>query len=59
MNGKPKQVVIDDFIPVFEDNQSRTAFSRAEKESLWILLFEKVYAKVKGGYERIASGHAH
>jgi hypothetical protein len=29
VSGKPKQIVVDDFVPVFEDNPSRAAFIKA------------------------------
>lgn len=59
VSGKPQQIVIDDFIPVFEDNLSRAAFTRAQEGALWVLLLEKAYAKLRGGYGNIVSGFAH
>lgn len=51
--GKPKQLVIDDFIPVYEDNPNRLVFTRIEEGTLWVLLLEKAFAKIKGGYNKI------
>ena len=59
VHGRPKQIVIDDCLPVYEDNQIRTAFSKAERGLHWVLLLEKAYAKIRGGYENIAAGYAH
>jgi hypothetical protein len=59
VSGKPKQIVVDDFLPVFEDNPSRTVFIKAQQGALWVLLLEKAYAKLREGYGNIISGFAH
>jgi len=52
-NGKPKQFIIDDQIPVFKDNSQRLLFTNVKDGLLWIILVEKAYAKLCGGYDKI------
>lgn len=59
VSGKPKQIVVDDLVPIFEDNPNRTAFTKAHQGALWVLLLEKSYAKLREGYANIVSGFAH
>ncbi len=59
VSGRPKQIVVDDYLPVFEDNTNRTAYAKAQQGALWVLLLEKAYAKLKGGYNNIVSGFVH
>lgn len=55
-NGERFAVVVDDFIPVDGD---RPAFSQAHGAELWVIILEKVWAKIHGSYERIEAGQAH
>lgn len=52
-NGEKMAVVIDDLIPC-KGNQ--VAFARANGPELWVILLEKMWAKLHGCYDRIAGG---
>jgi calpain-15 len=56
-NGEIKEVVIDDFFPCF--NYGECCFTKAHGNELWVLILEKVWAKIHGSYERIEAGYAH
>ena len=55
-NGEAKEVVIDDYFPCAD---GEPCFSKANGNELWVLILEKVWAKLHGSYERIEAGHAH
>jgi len=59
VNGKPKQFIIDDNLPVYRDNNKRLLFSNILDGLLWVLLIEKAYAKIVGGYHRMIEGSCH
>ena len=46
-------VTIDDQVPC-KDN--RVAFARANGQEIWVILLEKMWAKLHGCYDRIAGG---
>lgn len=55
-NGERKEVVIDDYFPCLFNEP---CFTKAEGNELWVLILEKVWAKLHGSYERIEAGFAH
>jgi len=61
VNGEKRTVVVDDLFP-FDSNTNRWAFSRPSKEEgtneIWVLILEKVWAKIFGSYQRIEAGTA-
>ena len=61
VNGEKRTVVVDDYFP-YDTNTERWAFSRPSKEDgvneIWVLILEKVWAKVFGSYQRIEAGTA-
>ena len=61
VNGEKQTVVVDDYFP-YDSNTERWAFSRPSKDDgvneIWVLLLEKVWAKVFGSYQRIEAGTA-
>ena len=54
-------MVVDDYFP-YDATTDRWAFSRPSKEEgmneIWVLILEKVWAKVFGSYQRIEAGTA-
>lgn len=56
-NGIAKEVVIDEFFPCHDYGEC--CFTKAKGNELWVLILEKVWAKVHGSYERIEAGLAH
>jgi calpain-15 len=59
-NGEWREVVVDDYIPVFSRGslKGKPTFSNAHGNELWVLLMEKAWAKLHGSYERIEAGFA-
>ena len=57
INGIWREIVLDDYIPVFEEDSSISlAFSRSFEDELWVSLLEKAYAKAYGSYKAIEGG---
>lgn len=56
-NGEWYEVVIDDYFPCFPSGGP--LFSRGQGNELWVLILEKAYAKLHGGYKNIVGGNPH
>jgi hypothetical protein len=57
VNGMWEEVIMDDYFPVTDrGNHYTPAFNRSKKDNLWVMLLEKAWAKVHGGYLNINSG---
>lgn len=57
--GELKEIVIDDTIPCHKDKTKPTpAFAKPVGKVLWVLLLEKVWAKMYGSYKKIVNGLA-
>lgn len=54
-NGIKMTVVVDDLIPC-EGKGNEVAFARGNGPELWVVLLEKMWAKIHGCYDRIAGG---
>ena len=55
VDGEPREVVVDDRFP-FDKFKEQWAFSRTTQNELWVLVLEKVWAKIYGSYQRIEAG---
>lgn len=55
INGRPRDVVVDDFLPTKINKAEKTAlaFAKSSKgdNEMWMMLIEKAYAKICGSYE--------
>ena len=57
IDGKKQIIIVDDYIPAYKSNKN-IYFARANKKKIWVILLEKAWAKVNGGYINIISGRA-
>ena len=55
IDGIWQDVVMDDKIPCTKYSK-KPAFNRSKSNELWVILLEKAWAKVHGGYMNIAAG---
>jgi calpain-15 len=55
-NGENREIIIDNYFPCIDGNP---CFTKAKGNELWVLVLEKVWAKVHGSYERIEAGFSH
>ena len=55
INGLWEEVIMDDQVPTMQYSRS-PAFNHSRGNELWVILLEKAWAKVHGGYLNINSG---
>ena len=51
VNGVRKPIIVDDFIPVWPQN-NEPVFAMGRQQELWMILLEKAWAKLHGTYCR-------
>lgn len=56
--GYWEDVIIDDRFP-FDPEKRKAAFARSNSKDIWLMLIEKAWAKVNGGYSNIEAGYTH
>ena len=55
IDGKPQIVIVDDYLPV-DKSTKKPCYAQSKGNELWVMLLEKAWAKVNGGYANIISG---
>jgi hypothetical protein len=55
IDGEWQIVIIDDYIP-YDAEQDNAAFTQANGQEIWVLMIEKAWAKVNGGYLNTIGG---
>lgn len=55
ITGIWEEIIIDDLFPV-NKSDNLPAFNSSKSEELWVMLLEKAWAKVHGGYNNIVGG---
>ena len=58
IDGEWQIVIIDDFFPT-SSNTGNIAFTRPNGNELWVILLEKAWAKINGGYINIIGGFSY
>lgn len=57
LDGEWRMVIVDDYIPINKET-GNCAFAKPNGNELWVLILEKAWAKVNGGYLNIIGGFA-
>ena len=55
IDGKPQIVIVDDYLPI-DKTTRRPCYAQSKGNEIWVMLLEKAWAKVNGGYANIISG---
>ena len=55
IDGKRQIVIVDDYLPAFK-NSKKPCYAKTTEKEIWVMLLEKAWAKVNGGYANIISG---
>ena len=56
-DGLWKTVIVDDLVPCYRD-KAQPAFAKGNGNEIWVMILEKVWAKMYGGYANIEGGWA-
>lgn len=59
INGIWSLVLVDDYIPCYDNWGKNFAFSSTNGNELWVILLEKAWAKINGSYAKIIGGQPH
>jgi calpain-15 len=54
IDGCWKAITVDDLFPV---RNNKPVFSQSSSNEIWVMLLEKAWAKVYGGYSNIQAGN--
>ena len=49
INGQYKILILDDYLPIIKGSNT-LRFAKPVKSEIWLLLMEKAFAKLNGGY---------
>ena len=55
-DGARVEIIVDNYIPCLED---APVFSHSETNELWVMILEKIWAKMVGSYEAMVEGSVH
>ena len=55
IDGKKQIVIVDDYLPAYK-NTKQACYAKPIKNQIWVMLLEKAWAKVNGGYLNIIAG---
>ena len=55
IDGIKQIVIIDDFLPIYKNSQ-KPCFAQPHQNKIWVMLLEKAWAKINGGYANIIKG---
>ena len=55
IDGKKQIVIVDDYLPAFKEDKT-PCYAKSIKKQIWVMLLEKAWAKINGGYINIISG---
>jgi calpain-15 len=58
LDGEWQIVIIDDYLP-YDPKYNSSAFTHSNGQELWVLMIEKAWAKVNGGYLNTIGGQAY
>ena len=56
IDGEFQIVILDDYFPVEKNNIHSLKFAKPNNNEIWVLLIEKAWAKINGGYSNIIGG---
>lgn len=56
--GQWTAITLDDYFPCFPVTNGGPVFSQSHGNELWVLLLEKAFAKVRGGYANLRFGYS-
>ena len=59
IKGVQKEILVDDYFPVYAHNSQFVYAKPIEDEDIWLMLLEKVWAKINGSYSSIFAGYPH
>ena len=58
IDGEWQVIIVDDYFPCFKSTR-KPVFSKPNNSEIWVLILEKVWAKINGGYIYTIGGHSY